>query len=185
MLTAMSDTAWQEIERLTGGDRLSRPPRRRGSDGRWQRADAGEWDWFYGLPMKDQTHLRRHHMLANGGQAPDQLAEIMGYDDVEAAMTVFVEAAFMGRPDHDWERDWERASWDTDSVAPEPGVLIGPVEVAELCGVKVDTVYQWVSRGRLPEPWDVVSGTRLWPRHEIEAWATETKRLRLVRDEEF
>ena len=76
-----------------------------------------------------------------------------------------------------WEREWEDASWDTDTMPPERGVLVGPTEVADLLGVKVTTVYQWVHRSLVPEPWDTVSGTRLWARSVIEDWARETGRL--------
>lgn len=54
--------------------------------------------------------------------------------------------------------------------------LVGPAEIAVMLGVDRSTVWQWVGRRRLPEPLAIVSGTRLWDRRAIMAWARATGR---------
>jgi len=49
--------------------------------------------------------------------------------------------------------------------------LVGRREIAEMLGVEVDTVKRWRLRELLPEPLAVISGTALWRRSDIEAWA--------------
>jgi predicted DNA-binding transcriptional regulator AlpA len=54
--------------------------------------------------------------------------------------------------------------------------LVGIPEVAELLGVKRETVDKWRRRGRLPEPGWVVGGSPVWEAGEIRAWAKTTGR---------
>lgn len=140
------------------------PPARGG-----RRAFGAEWDWYYQLGRKDRAKVLKH--CAPGGEPPDACARAAGFDYVDEWAERFV-AAVTAR-----KQAWNEVSEYPDTMPLAPDALVGPVEIAELCCVKVDTVYQWVTRGRLPQPWGVVSGTRLWPRHEIETWALETGRL--------
>lgn len=128
-----------------------------------------EWDWYFELGTSDRAKVRRH--MRAGGLAPDQCARAAGFDYVDEWAEKFV-AAITAR-----KEAWQHVSEYPDTMPLAPDALVGPVEVAEMCAVKIDTVYQWVTRGRLPEPWATVSGTRLWPRHVIEQWALESGRL--------
>lgn len=55
--------------------------------------------------------------------------------------------------------------------------LVGPVEIAELLQVQLPTVYRWRTRKVLPVPRWTVSGSPIWIRDEILAWAQATGRL--------
>lgn len=174
-MTTTQESGWRDLERL--GVSIGRPPRRRDKSGRWVRADGGEWDFFYSLADSERDYIRRHFLTADGAPV-DSVALAAGFDDVEEWAEQWVTAIRLTRPDRgDWERQWDDGDWYAGVVAPSPGVLVGPAEVAELLGVRPATVHQWVARDLLPAPWDIVSGTRLWPRHEILAWAEETGRL--------
>lgn len=135
------------------------------------RRDRGkaEWDWYYQLGSADRKRVLR--ACKPGGIEPDICAAAAGFEYVDEWAAEFL-AAVVAR-----KTEWDTMSEYPDTMTLAPDALVGPVEVAELCGVKVDTVYQWVGRGRLPEPWAVVSGTRLWPRHVVETWALETGRI--------
>lgn len=61
-------------------------------------------------------------------------------------------------------------------VAATPD-LVGIGEIAELAGVKPDTVRAWRKRKVLPEPLQVVSGSPVWLLGDITRWLTETGRL--------
>lgn len=63
-------------------------------------------------------------------------------------------------------------------MAPEPNPcdLVGTNEVADLLHVERRTVNIWRQRGRLPDPHALVSGTPVWLRPDIEAWAKSTNR---------
>lgn len=74
-----------------------------------------------------------------------------------------------------------------------PTQPVGPHEVAELLGVRVETVHQWRFRSKvapetaraapLPDPeWGIVSGVPLWTRRQILAWAEETGRAAEARN---
>lgn len=182
-MTPPQEAAWAELELM--GLNIAKPPRRR-VKGRWARADAGEWDWFYALPDDERRHILRRHMTEHG-LAPDQFAHANGFDYVDECMTRWCALIRLTRRKsaQDWRRDWEGGSFYPEGLEPEPDQLMGPVEVAAFCGVKVDTCYQWVNRGRLPAPWAIISGTRLWPRHVIESWAMDTGRLHLEVLEQF
>lgn len=62
------------------------------------------------------------------------------------------------------------------TTAREGCDLVGTEEIAEVLQVERRTVNVWKQRGRLPEPYAVISGTPIWLRDEIEAWARETNR---------
>lgn len=159
------------------GVRIGKPPRRRDASGRWTRADGGEWDWFYALSDSEREYVRRWHTSADAPQ-PDAMARQAGFDYVDDWAEEWMAAVRLTRPSSgSWKAEWERADWYADTVAPTPAVLVGPAEVANLLGVKSTTVHQWVARRLLPEPWATISGTRLWPRHEILEWAETTGRL--------
>ena len=174
--------AWRRLEAL--GVKVGKPPRRRDASGRWVRADGGEWDWYYALPDSEREYVRRWCTSSDGAQ-PDALAAWAGFDDVDDWAAEWLAAVRMTRPPAGSSAEWERADWYDGGVAPTPSVLVGPVEVSELLGVRPATVHQWVARHLLPEPWSIVSGTRLWPRHEIVAWAESTGRLPAEHREEI
>lgn len=54
--------------------------------------------------------------------------------------------------------------------------LVGTEEIAEVLRVERRTVNVWKGRGRLPDPYAVISGTPIWLRDEIETWAKDTGR---------
>ena len=55
--------------------------------------------------------------------------------------------------------------------------LLGLMEIADLLGVQHETCHRWRFRGIMPEPDWTVSGTPVWERATITAWARETGRL--------
>lgn len=55
--------------------------------------------------------------------------------------------------------------------------LVGTEEIAAMLQVERRTVNVWKQRERLPEPYAVISGTPIWLRDDIVAWAEETGRL--------
>lgn len=72
----------------------------------------------------------------------------------------------------------------TDVLAPVAATAdpckcdpVGIVEIAERLDVQRATVDKWRTRGLLPEPWLVISGTPIWEWNEIGAWAQVTGRL--------
>jgi predicted DNA-binding transcriptional regulator AlpA len=54
--------------------------------------------------------------------------------------------------------------------------VIGLAEIAELLDVSRQTVDQWRTRGRLPEPDGTVGGRPAWRTETITAWAAQTGR---------
>lgn len=54
--------------------------------------------------------------------------------------------------------------------------LVGLMEIADLCQVEHRTATVWRQRGRLPEPFRIVSGTPIWLKPDIEDWARATNR---------
>lgn len=128
--------------------------------------EQGEWDWYYQLAPLEQTRVKR--VMRKTGLGPDVVAAAAGFDDVEEWAVELVDAL----------------SYRHTAAAPKRTLnvvtfsdLVGPVEVADICGVKVDTVYQWATRGVLPPVGAMVSGTRLWARDVIVDWATASGRL--------
>lgn len=55
--------------------------------------------------------------------------------------------------------------------------LVGTEEIADLLAVERRTVNVWKQRGRLPDPFATISGTPIWLRGDIVAWAKATNRL--------
>lgn len=54
--------------------------------------------------------------------------------------------------------------------------LMGTEEIADLLLVERRTVNVWKQRGRLPDPYATISGTPIWLRADIVAWAKSTDR---------
>ncbi len=55
--------------------------------------------------------------------------------------------------------------------------LVGLTDLPELLGIARQTARQWRTRGVLPEPQAVVSGSPVWERRTIIDWALETRRI--------
>lgn len=55
-------------------------------------------------------------------------------------------------------------------------MTLGEHEVAELLGVKRETVHQWRFRDLMPEADHTVNGKPAWDRSTIERWAKATDR---------
>lgn len=54
--------------------------------------------------------------------------------------------------------------------------LVGTEEIADMLRVERRTVNVWKQRGRLPDPFATISGTPIWLRPDVEAWARATNR---------
>lgn len=54
--------------------------------------------------------------------------------------------------------------------------LVGTEEIADLLEVERRTVNVWKQRGRLPDPYATISGTPIWLRGDVIAWAKATNR---------
>ena len=100
-------------------DRIGRPPRKRGMDGRWQRADGGEWDWFYALPDDEQQYIRAHHMVAQGIE-PDNAAMRHHEGDVDAWADDWLRAIRTVRRHRVSVDEWTDAAVDEWGEEPEP-----------------------------------------------------------------
>lgn len=63
------------------------------------------------------------------------------------------------------------------TLPPIPDLVAQP-GIAQMFGVKLETVHQWRTKRRdiLPEPDAVVSGIPVWHRAKIVAWGEETGR---------
>lgn len=63
-----------------------------------------------------------------------------------------------------------------EQTRAELPVLLGLTEMVDLFpGVAKQTVYRWRTRGNLPAPLRVVSGTPMWDEETVLAWAKERK----------
>ncbi len=153
------------IDRLMPEGQLAVPPRQRIA-GRWARADGAEWDWYYALDTPTRRKVLRH--CQPGGLAPDTCAHAAGYDYVDEWAAELV-AAVLANPLEAVDAQPVELVAATD--------LVGPVEIAAMLDVEPGTVHVWVHRGTMPAPFAVVSGTRLWVRVEVEAWALKTGRI--------
>lgn len=63
------------------------------------------------------------------------------------------------------------------SDRPRTFDLVGLTDIPELLGIARQTARQWRTRGALPEPQAVVSGSPVWERRTIIDWALETRRI--------
>lgn len=54
--------------------------------------------------------------------------------------------------------------------------LVGTEEIAAMLEVERRTVNVWKQRGRLPDPFATISGTPIWLRADVVAWAKSTDR---------
>lgn len=133
------------------------------------RVDRGkaEFDWYYQLSPADRKRVLKH--CKPGGLAPDTCAHAAGFDYVDEWADALL-AAVLGRVVAD-------DGWDEARTLEASEALVGPHEVASMCGVPQNTVRQWLVRRVLPPAWCVVSGTPIWPRADIEEWGLRTKRL--------
>ncbi len=169
-----SDVFSSEVDRITAGNAIARPPVTRDRLGRWQRADVGEWDWFYGLPASEQNYIRAHHMSAKGVE-PDVVATWHG-SDVDDVMGAWARAVAAGRRRAVASTDPLSDSWDDVCADDEPPShygddmaseldLVGPVEVAQRAGVTRSAVTQWRKRyADFPAPLAVIGSGRQGPR---------------------
>ena len=60
---------------------------------------------------------------------------------------------------------------------PKSLALMGTNDLAELIGVKPNTVVQWCRRGKMPTPSEVMGGRRYWVRSVALAWAEDLRTL--------
>jgi len=56
--------------------------------------------------------------------------------------------------------------------------MVGQTEIAEMLGVKRQTVRMWNHRGMLPEPHQVLAAGPIWRAETIVTWAKQTGRLK-------
>ena len=74
--------------------------------------------------------------------------------------------------------EWTEAKVDQvkrEAVAADT-MPLGRSEIADLLGVRTATVGQWITRDLLPPPDGRISGSPVWHRETVTAWATETGR---------
>jgi hypothetical protein len=164
----MRDTS--ELRRLLADvERLARPQPIRTRAGQYRRNPAAEWDWFYGLDDGLRRWIADNAMAADG-LAPDQLAELVGFEYVEEWAVSFVSACEVAR-DRSVARDW-----DDTCAADDDEELVGPDELAELLQVSRPTIRQWRHRGLLPDADQTISGLPIWTLRTVRAWAAMTGR---------
>ena len=60
---------------------------------------------------------------------------------------------------------------------PKSLALMGTNDLAELIGVKPNTVVQWCRRGKMPAPSEVMGGRRYWVRSVALKWAEDLRTL--------
>ena len=168
-----------EADRLSHGRRVGRPPRRRVA-GRWARADAGEYDWWYELRDDERRYLSRDYM-SDDGVHPDVMADWHGMG-VDECMTAWARAILSGRrravasldplddawPELDDEEipDEETArryvdSMDASGMLTGADELVGPREIAERAGVTRSAVSTWIRRHEaFPGPVGMIGAER-------------------------
>lgn len=167
-----------EVIRLTSECKVKSASPQRDRYGRWHRDPAGEYDWLYALAPLERAYISRNYMSKSGLEV-DVMATTVNMDIGEWAdsfiETVRATRARKLRDLDPFDDEYAELSWYDDDVNVDE--LVGPVEVAELLQVKVNTIAQWRLRfPDFPEPVTVISGTRIWRRGQIEAWATDKGR---------
>lgn len=60
---------------------------------------------------------------------------------------------------------------------PMQKLIYRPADLAEVLGVGRTTIYRMEKRGELPPRRKISSGTRGWPRDEIERWISNRPRI--------
>lgn len=60
--------------------------------------------------------------------------------------------------------------------------LLNPSELAEILGVKVGTIYCWLSRGVDLPPYIKISGTTRWQEATVKAWIATKEKERKQRN---
>jgi hypothetical protein len=185
----MTDTLTGELDRLTAGNRIQRPPRAR--DKHRAGADHGEWDWWWDLPLADRRWISTSCM-SSGGIRPDVVADAVGMT-VDAWASAFCAAALARRPwsadPLDWEEPEPADLWRYDDTVARASLdLVGPVEVAARAGVGRTAVAHWRRRyPDFPAPLATIgtragrhggSGTPVWNWPDVDKWLTSTGRGR-------
>ena len=151
-----------EIARLMPEGSLQAPPSPRTPE-----FAGGEWDWYYQLSPGAKRKVLRHCQPV--GLGPDSCASAAGFEYVDDWAVALLAAV-------DAPRDTGREPAPYAQML-DASELVGPVEVAEMLGVAVNTVHVWRKRQLLPAVWAVISGTALWSRWEILEWADTTGRI--------
>jgi predicted DNA-binding transcriptional regulator AlpA len=153
-----------ELERLMGADRLQRPTRK-----------SSNWDaWYEEFTATDRKRLA---CFTGGAVSPDELATWLDCS-IDDALRMWKSACLValdsGKSDVVDATEGEHAA-----AAELLESIVGPQEVADMLGVKVETVWQWRKRDILPMPARVISKVPLWSAAAINSWAEETGRLTL------
>lgn len=179
-LAEVADPRTWDRETLRG-HKLDRPRPIRGRTGTMMRADGGHWDWYYALDDTTREYVRREYTVP-GGLGPDVLATMLGLD-IDEAMSRWLEVVLANKglgkysETDEWDvpesvRHLEREVGDVN-----PRDMVGPTEIAQMLDVTLGAIRQWRRRGILPPPLKVVSGTPIWDRVDIDAWARDSGRV--------
>jgi prophage regulatory protein len=59
---------------------------------------------------------------------------------------------------------------------PSDDRMLKVSELAEFLGVAPSTIYRWLERGKLPQPYEIGESAVRWRKSEIETWLEERKR---------
>lgn len=141
-----------------------------------QRDPRPEYDGWYMLTDRERRQCARFMCAPGAGVGIDQLASSLEVT-VDDAWCIWVTACQLE----------SAAAWldplgddyaGADRYEPDRPVLdvVGAPEIAEMIGVKLNTVHVWVKRdradgkGRLPAPDAEVSWTPIWWRSTIVEW---------------
>ena len=75
--------------------------------------------------------------------------------------------------------EWTEAKRETVAREATAAAMmpLGRSEVAEMLGVRAATVGQWITRELMPPADGRISGSPVWHRETVTAWATETGRM--------
>lgn len=148
-----------EVKLRTPGAKARAQRRFGGTDKR------GEFDWFYDLPVSRRRSVARWHMTANG----------LGIEDLATTLDCSIdEAAAQWLEAIDFHARASSILDDFDNqAADDSSDILGPHEVAELVGVRLNTIAQWRHRGTGPVPDRVIGMGPLWFRSTVESWFAE------------